>query len=130
MGAAAIAALAAVAGAIVAALGAYVAAARRLSGKVSTSEAGELWQESAAIRQDYRDRLHSADDRQARLEERVAKLEQRNSELAAEVVQLMREALELQRTIGRLRDERDEALGAVEHLQATIKGRRTDDPGP
>lgn len=127
MTAAAVAALAAVVAAAAGALSAYLAAAKRLSGKIATSEADSLWRESASIREDYRDRLTRADDRQARLEERVAKLEARNTELAAENVRLLREALEHQATIAGLRDERDELKGHVEDLQTTIKGRRTDD---
>lgn len=52
--------------ALVSALGAYILAARRMSGRIETSAAKELWDESAAMRVDYRDqiaglRLHIAD---------------------------------------------------------------------
>jgi uncharacterized protein YqfA (UPF0365 family) len=40
--------------AVIAALGTYLLAARRFSGKIATSEANQLWKEAAAIREDCR----------------------------------------------------------------------------
>lgn len=40
---------------------AYVTASRRLSGRIQTSEAIDLWKESASIREDYRESLRQAD---------------------------------------------------------------------
>lgn len=60
--------LAAIAAPLIAALAAYLLAARKMSGKVTTSEASQLWAESDKIRQDYRSRI-------AQLEERIMFLE-------------------------------------------------------
>lgn len=69
---------------IAAPLVAYIVATRRLSGKISTSEASELWKESTAIRHDYRDRLRFADDHLRELEGRVRALEKENTTLQQE----------------------------------------------
>jgi hypothetical protein len=68
--------------AIIAALGAYLASARKLSGKIGTSDAAELWKESASIRQDYREELRLANERSRKLEESVDKLNDVNQLLA------------------------------------------------
>lgn len=76
-------AILAVLAAVIAALGTYLAASRKLSGKIATSDAESLWAESAAIRDDYRQQLAAQNARTAELERRVEILEQRNSELLA-----------------------------------------------
>jgi hypothetical protein len=43
--------------ALVAALGTYLLAARRFSGKIATSDANQLWQEAARIREDCREQV-------------------------------------------------------------------------
>jgi chromosome segregation ATPase len=103
-----------VAVAIVAPLGAYLLAARRMSGKVQTSDAGELWAESRAIRDDYRNRLLDAADRSRDLEARVAKLENSNNELNRENFALQNKVLALERLVTELRD-------TITKLQATIQ---------
>lgn len=62
--------------AAVAALGAYVAAARKLSGKINTSEASQLWEESRAIRDDYREQLKVANGVIQDLRDRIKRLEE------------------------------------------------------
>lgn len=71
----------ALAGVLVAPVLAYLAAARRLSGRIATSEASSLWAESASIREDYRAQLASERARTDELEDRVAELVERNREL-------------------------------------------------
>ena len=115
--------------ALIAALGAYIQQAKKLSGKIDTSEAGQLWEESRAIRQDYRDRLATNEERASRLEARVAELEHKNNELAAENVKLLKESIEYQQTITRLRDERDNLKESVTTLEAKIGDRRSADRG-
>ena len=44
----------AIAAIVIAPLVGYITATRKLSGKITTSDASELWAESAALRQDYR----------------------------------------------------------------------------
>jgi uncharacterized protein YlxW (UPF0749 family) len=93
--------------AIAAPIGAYVLAARKMSGKIDTSSATELWKESRLIRDDYRERLLAAAERTTGLEVRVAKLEEINVELLRENLALKQKVSELQ-TI-------------IEDLQKTIK---------
>lgn len=61
--------------ALLAALGGWLVAARRLSGRIATSEAAELWKEAGAIRNDYRARLAMADERTRELEVRLRECE-------------------------------------------------------
>lgn len=89
--------------ALVGPIGAYLVASRRLSGKIGTSEAGDLWKESQSIRNDYRDRLGVADDRTRDLEKRVAKLEELNNDLVRENIHCRGEVAELKATISVLR---------------------------
>jgi predicted nuclease with TOPRIM domain len=114
-------------GALIVAMGAYFATVRRLSGRIETSEADSLWKESASIREDYRDRLSSADQRQARLEERVANLEKRNAELAEENVRLLREQVALQRRHTDMQDELADCRRELDTLKAKQGGRREND---
>jgi len=93
--------------AVIAPLGAYLLAARKMSGKVATSDANALWKEASAIRDDYRDRITKANDRQAALETRVATLEGQNNDLVKENYELRTEITSL-KTL-------------VSTLQATIK---------
>lgn len=113
--------------ALVGSIGGYIGAARKLSGKIDTSEAGELWAESRSIRDDYRDRLDAANQRQAGLEARVAQLEKRNNELAERNVRLLEEQLDLQRACSALRDERDKLAAEVAALKSRIGDRRQGD---
>lgn len=93
--------LVALAAAVVGPLAAYITATRKLSGKIGTSEAGQLWQESKAIRDDYRDRLVQTDARTAALEARVASLEKLNNDLMRENADLRQRVTDLQVTLGR-----------------------------
>jgi membrane protein YqaA with SNARE-associated domain len=74
--AATLAIIAAVAGSLVT----WLVAVRRFSGKVETSEARDLWAESAAIREWSRRRIED-------LEARVETLEGENSRLRARMVE-------------------------------------------
>lgn len=65
-------------------LAAWITAARKLSGKIDTTDADQLWAESASIREDYRSQLLSRDQRISSLEARVASLEQENNALVRE----------------------------------------------
>ena len=97
--------LIAIAVAAIASIATYLGTARKLSGKVETSEASELWEESRSIRQDYQSRLASATERAAGLEIRVANLEERNTKLLKENINLQREVLKLQGRIQHLTNE-------------------------
>lgn len=109
--------MATVVAAFAGALGAYVAAARRLSGKVATSEAASLWEESASIRADYRERLVEAEKRMAHQEERIGKLEERKNELERENLDLIRRGNEC---IDRC-DAQDRRIEELLHENASLK---------
>ena len=74
--------------ALVAPVGAYLLAARKMSGKIGTSDAAQLWKESASIRDDYRTQLLQANERAISLEIRMAKAEEANSLLVRENYEL------------------------------------------
>lgn len=84
--------------AVVAALAAWIIAARRLSGKISNSEAVDLWRESSAIREWSAQRI-------AELTETVTRLEQRVIAVEDERLRLLKEMAQLRGTIAGLRNE-------------------------
>jgi Flp pilus assembly protein TadB len=68
-------------GLVVGALGAYLAAARRLSGRVRTSDAAELWKESSAIRRELEERNRYLSIRLDKLSDELNVLRQENARL-------------------------------------------------
>lgn len=84
---------------LLAPIGAFFAATRKLSGRIATSDAGELWSESASIREDYRQRLAKADARQTLLEDRVAHLEEINQKLYRENFELKQQISNLMKKL-------------------------------
>lgn len=76
--------------AVIGALGAFWAARSRLSGKIKSSEASSLWEESSAMRESYRSRAERA--------------EEANALLLMENLRLHSEILELKRTVHKLRN--------------------------
>ena len=91
-----------VAVALVTAFGAYLASVRKLSGKIGTSEASDLWEESADIRKDYRAQLLMEQQRTARLEQRVDKLEDVNNLLTLDNRDLRTRLDECQRVLAQV----------------------------
>jgi hypothetical protein len=83
--------------AVIAPIGAYLLAARKMSGKVSTSDATQLWKEAGAIRDDYRGQLQLAGARVQNLEGRIGRLEDQNDVLLAENATLRLRITELER---------------------------------
>lgn len=59
----------------------YVVAARRMSGRIQSSEASDLWTESRSIRDYLQVRLNQEAALRAKLEERVMELEMLNRDL-------------------------------------------------
>ena len=104
--------------AVFAAIGAYLVAARQFSGKIETSDAKELWQESRSIREWSTQRIGTLNENVERLEKRVGALEGSNELLAAENRKLIAEVAGLNETIKELRDE---IVALVEQLQASRK---------
>lgn len=99
--------LVALGAAVIGPLVAYFTASRKLSGKIGTSEAAQLWAESTNIRDDYRQRLAVSDSRQVALEVRVATLEGLNTELARENLTLTAKIVGYEETIKELRARLD-----------------------
>lgn len=75
---------------IVGPLGAYIGISRRLSGKIGTSEAADLWAESKSLREDAAQKLAISDNRVSALEVRVRELERDNTTLSRENFDLVR----------------------------------------
>lgn len=107
--------------AVVATLGSYLAASRRLSGRIATSEAASLWEESRSIREEYRERLAAAEARQAKLEERMADMEQLNLKLSRENSELKIRNRELVQLCERLQDKIDQLVRENRSLKETIR---------
>lgn len=84
---------------------AYFVAARRLSGRINTSDASSLWQESANLRQEYKEEIRLLRRELASCEERVGNVEERNRSLSRENVELRRTIDEHEETIRVLRLE-------------------------
>jgi predicted RNase H-like nuclease (RuvC/YqgF family) len=108
--------------AIVGPLAGYLGASRKLSGKIGTSEASQLWAESASIRHEYREQLQTSATRTTALEERVANLERRNNELARENFELTKKVSEYETTIRDLRAQ----VATLEAQVRTLEQGETD----
>lgn len=93
----------AIATVVVGSLLTYLGVVRKLSGKIGTSEASSLWEESAAIRADYRDQLATAAKRIADLEARVAQVEHLNNQLERENFKCRRAVEQLKADLARER---------------------------
>jgi predicted RNase H-like nuclease (RuvC/YqgF family) len=111
--------LVAIAAVVVAPLVGYLAASRKLSGKIGTSDADALWNESKEIRADYRLQLDEANRRLVKCEGRIAQVEGLNSDL-------IRENLALQRRIDVLERENAELRGQVKQLLEQLHEERAD----
>lgn len=96
--------------AIIGPLVTYIAANRKLSGKINTSEAESLWAESASIREDYRSRLDQANQRITDLEVRFSGCERQNIELTLELARK-------NRIIENLREDNRELLQQISKLK-------------
>lgn len=110
----------AVAAVVLAPLVGYLAASRRLSGKIGTSDADALWDESKSIREDYRAQLNNANQRVLALEARVARCEATNTEV-------VRENIALQRRIDVLERENADLRGEIERLLEQLHREIFDD---
>lgn len=93
------------------ALGAYLAAARKLSGKINTSEASSLWQEASNLRNEYKEDIR-------RLEKRLDDVTEANDHLRSKNAELEREVRAHERTISDLRREVEKWKVRVKELEA------------
>ena len=80
-------------------LAAYLLAARRMSGKIATSDASELWAESRSMRDEYRTQLSASSERVKLLEQRIDKLEDTNTGYRHEIEALKGQIATFQLTI-------------------------------
>lgn len=99
----------------------YIAANRKLSGKISTSEAESLWAESASMREDYRTRLDQANKRISDLEARFTESERRGNELERQNIDLVSQLTHKDQIIETLREESGEFAKQVAMLKRTIR---------
>lgn len=106
--------------ALIAPLGAYLAAARKMSGQIRNSEAVDLWKESSDIRKWSTDRVKELDDTVGKLERRLTEVEHANGELAAENRNLIRQVIDLNETIGTLRRQILELTNLLETERANV----------
>jgi chromosome segregation ATPase len=91
--------------AFISALGAYLIAARRFSGKIGSSDAAELWLESRSIRDWSSARILELNQLVGKLEGRVDVVEEQNTSLGRENTDLMQRITDLSATITELRAE-------------------------
>jgi cell division protein FtsB len=108
----------AIVAALVGPLLAYVAAARRLSGRIGTSEAGDLWEESRSIRQDYQRRIEELNRVVGDCAKRIDSLEERNAALFRENENLKYAVATHERTIKKLTAENVALRKRVKELEA------------
>lgn len=109
--------------AIIGPLGAYIVAARRFSGKIGTSDAAQLWEESRAIREWSKTRIAELEGRVTTLEGQGSSLKQEKDELKVEVRGLTQTIVELRAEIVGLTDELRKSHARVEQLE----GEKEDD---
>lgn len=74
--------------ALVAPVGAYILAARQMSGKIATSEAKQLWEESRAIREWSTTEIKSLRDSLSASLSRISELEKQLNEAHEHIKQL------------------------------------------
>ncbi len=77
--------------AIVGPLGTYIAAARKMSGKIGTSEAQQLWDESRSIREWSEKRIEACDKEISELRETLRKVLARLHNVEEQNARLTRE---------------------------------------
>lgn len=106
--------------ALPAALVAWLVAVRRFSGKIESSDAAQLWKESADIREWSRERIERQSDRIVSLEGRLATLERANNDLVRENLQLMKESKLLRDVNMALREEVTDLAGQLETCRMKI----------
>ena len=94
----------------------YYAATRRMSGKIETSEAKDLWNESRSIRELLQHRVEALTNEVERLERRLRTLEEHNAGLLDTIRE---QRMEVERLHAELREA--EAKLAVSVQQVAIK---------
>lgn len=77
--------------AFITAFGAYLVAIRKLSGRIGTSEAAQLWAEAKDMRAEYRKRAEECENQLKALRNEIATVIARNTALRRENSQLRQE---------------------------------------
>jgi predicted RNase H-like nuclease (RuvC/YqgF family) len=106
--------------AVVGPLAAYLVAARRFSGKISNSDATDLWKESSAIREWSSTQIAKLTEHVERLEARVVLLEGSNEGLSRENRTLLRENQKLHGQVDGLSVELAACRRRVTELEVQI----------
>lgn len=83
-------------GAVAGPLVTFLVAARRFGGRIDTTQAHDLWEESARIREWSSKRIDTLNNLVSRLETRIDGLEQENEQLRADNRDLHRQLVALQ----------------------------------
>lgn len=117
------------AGVALTALGAFIVQSRRISGRIASSEATSLWDESSKIRTYLAEQLEADRKRITDLEARVASAEAGNVALARENLELIRKLTAAESTIVELRGDLDDLARENESLRSTIRKAFHDDDG-
>lgn len=99
--------------AIIAGLASYLAAARKLSGKINTSDAAELWSESRSIREWSAERIANLTSQVTELEHRIEVVEGYNLALINDKQALLKQITELTA-------ERDACRHTIETLSTQL----------
>jgi peptidoglycan hydrolase CwlO-like protein len=94
-------------------------ASRKMSGRIGTSDASELWAASKALRDEYREQLNKMSTRQRDLEGRVASLEGENTVLSRGNYERDQKIAVLELTIAKLRE-------TIASLESTIRSQKEE----
>ena len=104
------------------AVGAYLVAARKMSGAVRSSDAEQLWAESRSIREWSSDRITDLSTQIAHLEGRIQAMEAKNRELMNERDGLLETIDELRHNYIECRAEATALHAQLEDALAQLKG--------
>ncbi len=112
--------LVAISAAIVAPLLTYVIAARRMSGKIQTSEASDLWAESRALRDDYKSQVGMLQTQVKDLISRVRELEENKTMLEKANLQLARRVDDLENELASVKKENQALRADIEEKREEL----------
>jgi predicted RNase H-like nuclease (RuvC/YqgF family) len=86
--------------AIIAPAVAYLVAIRKTSGRIETTEAGQLWQEAEKLRTEYKEEIKSLRELVTSLRTRIEELAEDNRHLREENVALLRRVSTIEKNGG------------------------------
>jgi predicted nucleic acid-binding Zn-ribbon protein len=106
----------------------FIVAARRMSGKIKTSDATDLWAVAKDMRAELTSRLGISEARQTALEARMAVLERENISLIRENANLNLKITTQETLIEALNYKIDAQTAIIEELRTTIKSLESGRP--